>query len=56
MEKKKTATERFFGQNGLFAQHYTKEDDQGEEDAGKPESRSTNAFLESLKSQPEEQQ
>jgi hypothetical protein len=56
MEKKQTATERFLGQTGLFAQHEDKEDSQGEEDAGKPKSRSTNAFLESLKSQSEEQQ
>ncbi len=47
---KKTATEKLLGRNGLFAQELAKElEPEPEEKVSKPKSRSTDAFLESLK-------
>ena len=45
----KTATERLLGQDGMFAQEYGNQDPDQSDETGRPEARSAQAFLESLK-------
>ena len=47
---KETATERLFGDGGVFTREDEEEaPDQPEEEVGQPKSRSANSFLDSLK-------